>query len=1014
MVSIYLEYADPRGAPVGWHVCAQFALVMSNPVDPTVFVTNQAHHRFTIEESDWGFTRFSELRRLCIPSDKYSRPVIENEGSTITAFVRVLDDPTGVLWHNFVNYDSKKETGFVGLKNQGATCYMNSLLQSLYCTNYFRRAVYQIPTEDDHPSESVALALQRVFFNLQNSLLPVGTTELTRSFGWKSLDSFMQHDVQEFNRVLQDKLEARMKGTVADGAITNLFVGKMKSYVKCVNVDFESSRVEDFYDIQLNVKGMNNLYDSFKDYIQVETLEGDNKYHAEGYGLQDAKKGVIFESFPPVLHLQLKRFEYDLQRDTMVKINDRHEFPYEIDLKDFVDDESNKDENWVYKLHGVLVHSGDLHGGHYFTLIKPEPEGNWLKYDDDRVTKVLDKEVLEDNFGGEMHSNVITAQGPKPQLRAMKRFTNAYMLVYIRESKVNEILAPFTNDDIPPNLRKRLEEEREANERKRRERDEQHLYLTTKIITDQTFSTYQGFDLAIFEDRNVPATELQTLKALKTMPYLEFKEQLRKHFNLGDKKFKLWMLVNRQNKTIRPDTPIPENDPYKTLDTIRIELSPRQTDLKLYLDVESENDSKYGKVEDSIMIFLKYFDVSRQTLTGICKVYVPRSVKVGDLQDIIQKEMKWPPGIPLKLYEEIKPGYIELMKPKMTLAQSELQDGDIVCFQVEISEAEIQDYEAQGMYSTPIAHYDYLQNRVQVTFRPKYKEQISENVTEFNLILSKKTNYDRMAELVGAKVKQDPLKIRFTTTQNTNGSPKSIIKRGMNQPVQDLITPGYLTENSHVILYELLDISIVELETKKSFTVTWTGINNREEGSYPFLQTKTSTINDVIDQLQQNISLSPEGSKKIKVFEIWNGKQQKEFSGLEPIGSLNDNAELFAEEIPKEELEASESDKIINVFHYSREPTRWHGIPFKFVTKPGEKFIDTKTRLQQRLNVQDKEFSKYKFSLITSHYYKQPSLIDDGDVIHDHNFAQQDALGLDHIDKSGKSNKSSERGILIR
>jgi len=73
------------------------------------------------------------------------------------------------------------------------------------------QAVYQIPTEDDNPSESVALALQRVFYHLQTSDQPVGTTELTKSFGWKSLDSFMQHDVQEFNRVLQDKLETKMK-----------------------------------------------------------------------------------------------------------------------------------------------------------------------------------------------------------------------------------------------------------------------------------------------------------------------------------------------------------------------------------------------------------------------------------------------------------------------------------------------------------------------------------------------------------------------------------------------------------------------------------------------------------------------------------------------------------------------------------------------------------------------------------------------------------------------------------
>ena len=65
---------------------------------------------------------------------------------------------------------------------------------------------------------------------------------------------------------------------------------------------------------------MKTLRDSFRDYIAVETMDGDNKYQAEGYGLQDAKKGIVFQSFPPVLHLQLKRFEYDIQRDVMVKV----------------------------------------------------------------------------------------------------------------------------------------------------------------------------------------------------------------------------------------------------------------------------------------------------------------------------------------------------------------------------------------------------------------------------------------------------------------------------------------------------------------------------------------------------------------------------------------------------------------------------------------------------------------------------------------------------------------------
>ena len=39
----------------------------------------------------------------------------------------------------FCRWDSKKHTGYVGLKNQGATCYMNSLLQTLFFTNQLRK-----------------------------------------------------------------------------------------------------------------------------------------------------------------------------------------------------------------------------------------------------------------------------------------------------------------------------------------------------------------------------------------------------------------------------------------------------------------------------------------------------------------------------------------------------------------------------------------------------------------------------------------------------------------------------------------------------------------------------------------------------------------------------------------------------------------------------------------------------------------------------------------------------------
>ena len=96
-----------------------------------------------------------------------------------------------------------------------------------------RKAVYQMPTESDDSSKSVALALQRVFYDLQFNDKPVGTKKLTKSFGWETLDSFMQHDVQELCRVLLDNMESKMKNTCVEGTIPKLFEGKMivSSYI---------------------------------------------------------------------------------------------------------------------------------------------------------------------------------------------------------------------------------------------------------------------------------------------------------------------------------------------------------------------------------------------------------------------------------------------------------------------------------------------------------------------------------------------------------------------------------------------------------------------------------------------------------------------------------------------------------------------------------------------------------------------------------------------------------------
>lgn len=75
-------------------------------------------------------------------------------------------------------------------------------------------------TENDNPTGSIPLALQSLFYKLQYHDSSVATKELTKSFGWDTYDSFMQHDVQELNRVLSEKLEDKMKVLIFDNMIS--------------------------------------------------------------------------------------------------------------------------------------------------------------------------------------------------------------------------------------------------------------------------------------------------------------------------------------------------------------------------------------------------------------------------------------------------------------------------------------------------------------------------------------------------------------------------------------------------------------------------------------------------------------------------------------------------------------------------------------------------------------------------------------------------------------------------
>ena len=274
---------------------------------------------------------------------------------------------------------------FGGLYNLGATCYLNSCIQQIYSIPVLRSHIINYRGEDQ-----TLVELSKLFTDLYFSTNKVESTKLfTSKFKWygEDLNVKDQQDAYEFIQMLVDQ---HMASDPTIGEISKkLMEGRSINRFQ----EVESSEIHDFQEQFISFgleigESMSSIDDC------IANASSPNK---QLYDNKESERRTIITELPPILILQLKRFDYDRSICRRVKIKKKLQIPLVLDISPLVSDGVNAPK---YNLNGLIVHRGtSADGGHYVGYTKYDEE-KWIYFNDEEVTLVGINNMIRNSTGG--------------------------------------------------------------------------------------------------------------------------------------------------------------------------------------------------------------------------------------------------------------------------------------------------------------------------------------------------------------------------------------------------------------------------------------------------------------------------------------------------------------------------------------------------------------------------------------------------------------------------------------